>query len=413
VNPAFARRLVGIEGLRALAAGTVVMYHVWFLSQPSGQSFSLGWLGTYVFPHLTNGVTLFFVLSGFLLFLPFATAALRDEPRPAFSAYIRNRALRILPAYWFILLATAFVLQTARVYHAGGLGVAEMDNLSLLGQNALLLQNYHPATVATGIVPAWSLAIEVVFYLLLPVLVVAAIWLSRRATTRGGRVLALLCPAAFLALLGAASVVLGPQPHKGVIFARTWRSVWQLSFFTHAHLFAPGLALAVARVEYQDGRLRLPRWWRPVAAIAGVVIAVTAIKLAVDHTIRVRWETAILTIPLGLLLALTVLTTPGRRSRLVAALDSPALVGAGLCSYSVYLWHYPVILWLRGHNLTIGGGFGAYLVNLLVVAAAVGALSWLSYNYVERPALRFKARSHVGKSESVRGRGPSPKAQPE
>ena len=179
--------------------------------------------------------------------------------------------------------------------------------------------------------------------------------------------------------------------------------MWQLSFFTHAHLFAPGLALAVARVEYQDGRLRLPSWWRPVAAMAGVVVAVTAIKLAVDGTIYVRWETAILTIPFGLLLALTVLKAPGSRSRLVAILDSPALVAAGLCSYSVYLWHYPVILWLRDHNLTIGGGSGAYLVDLGVVAVVVGVLSWLTYNYVERPALRLKARTHVTERDSAPG----------
>jgi peptidoglycan/LPS O-acetylase OafA/YrhL len=397
VNPAFARRLVGIEGLRGLAAASVLMGHVWLTSQPNGQSFHLGWPDTYVFPQLKNGVTLFFVLSGFLLFLPFAAAVLREQRRPAFDAYIRNRALRILPAYWFILLCTALVLQTARVYQAGTLGVAQMDNLSLLGQNALLLQNYHPATVATGIGPAWSLEIEVLYYLLLPLLVLAAILLARMATTRGQRVVAMLFPAVLLGVVGVASVALGPN--SGFPFARTWVGVWRLSFFTHAHLFAPGLALAVALVEYQDGRLRLPRWWRPVAGIAGVVVAVTAIKLTVDGTILARWEPAIIAIACSLLLALTVLSVSDSRSRLVATLDSRTLVAAGLASYSVYLWHYPVILWLRDHNLTISGGFGAYVLNLTVVAAAVGVLSGLTYNYVEKPALRFKARTHVAKRE--------------
>jgi peptidoglycan/LPS O-acetylase OafA/YrhL len=392
--------LVGIEGLRALAAASVLMGHVWLLSQPSGQSLQLGWLSTYVFPQLLNGVTLFFVLSGFLLFLPFAAAALRDEPRPAISAYLRNRALRILPAYWFILLFTALVLQTARVYHAGGLGLGEMNNLSVLGQNGLLVQNYHPATIATGIGPAWSLAVEVAFYLILPLLVMVAIWLSRRVITRAQRVVVMLFPAILLAVGGVASIAMGPQ--SGHLFSRTWVSVWRLSFITHAHLFAPGLALAVARVEYQDGRLRLPHWWRPVAAIAGIVIAVVTIKLVVDGTILFRWEPAILAIACGLLLALAVLTPPGSRPRLVSTLDAPALVAAGLASYSVYLWHYPVILWLRGHSLTIGGGFGAYLVNLGIVAAVVGVLSWLTYNYVERPALRLKAHTHVMEQDSTR-----------
>ena len=408
MNPAFARRLVGIEGLRAIAAVSVLMAHVWLVSQPSGQRFDLGWLDPYVFRQLPNGVTLFFVLSGFLLFLPFAAAALRNEPRPAFDAYLRNRALRILPAYWFILLCTALVLQTARVYEGGILGTSALDNPSVLAQNLLLVQNYHPGTMATGIGPAWSLVIEVVFYAALPFLVVAAIRLSRRATTRNQRVAAMLFPAAFLGVLGLAGLALGP--HSGLPFARTWTGVWRGSFFTYAHLFAPGLALAVARVEYQDGRLRLPDWWRPAAAVAGIAILVGTITLHVDGVIPPRWEPTLLAIACGLLLALVVMPAPNKRSHLVSSLDTPALIGAGLVSYSIYLWHYPVILWLRNHDLTVGGDLGAYAINLAIVAAVVGVLSWLTYNLVERQALRFKARTHAAAKKPARG-GP-PRSEP-
>jgi peptidoglycan/LPS O-acetylase OafA/YrhL len=397
--------LVGIEGLRGIAAGTVLTAHVWLISQPSGHFFELGWSNRYVFPQLKNGVTLFFVLSGFLLFLPFVAAALRNEPRPAFNAYLRNRALRILPAYWFILLCTALLLQTARVYEAGTLGASAMDSPSLLAQNALLIQNYHPGTMATGIGPAWSLVIEVVFYVALPLLVVAAIRLSRRATTRNQRVAGMLFPAAFLGVLGVAGLAIGP--HSGFPFARTWTGVWRASFLTHAHLFAPGLALAVARVEYQDGRLRLPDWWRPAAAVAAIVVTVATVKLTVDGTIAQRWETTLIAIACGLLLALVVIPAPGSRSRLVDSLDTPALIGAGLVSYSVYLWHYPVILWMRDHSLTVGGGFGAFFLNLAIVATVVGMLSWLTYSFVERPALRLKARAHVAGQTPARAAGPT------
>jgi peptidoglycan/LPS O-acetylase OafA/YrhL len=178
----------------------VLTAHVWKVSSPGGTPFQFGWFSTYFFPPLVNGVTLFFVLSGFLLFLPFATAALREQPRPAFAAYLRNRALRILPAYWFVLLFVALVLQSAALYSAGKQGA--IHDPSLLGQNALLLQTYHPSTVGTGIGPAWSLVIEVAFYLVLPLLVLAAIWLAGRAATHAQRVLALLFPAALLALIG-------------------------------------------------------------------------------------------------------------------------------------------------------------------------------------------------------------------
>jgi peptidoglycan/LPS O-acetylase OafA/YrhL len=178
----------------------------------------------------------------------------------------------------------------------------------------------------------------------------------------------------------------------------------------HAQLFAPGLALAVARVEYQDGRLRLPDWWRPAAAVAAIVVAVATITLTVDGTIPERWETTLIAIACGLLLALVVMPAPGARSRLVGSLDTPALIGAGLVSYSVYLWHYPVILWLRDHGLTVGGGFGAFALNLGIVAGVVGVLSWLTYSWVERPAMRLKGHKHVAspKPSPAAGSGAEP-----
>ncbi len=373
------------------------LFHVWIVSPPRGEEFRLGWLNTYVFPALQNGVTLFFVLSGFLLFLPFAVAALRDRPRPRFGAYLQNRALRILPAYWCILLLTALVLQTARVYHGHTAAIGELHNPRLLAENALLIQNYRPATIASGIVPAWSLAIEVAFYLLLPLLVVAALWLARRAVTRRQRVASMLLPAVTMTIIGLASAVLGPT--GGAIRAGQWSGVWRLSFLTHAHLFAPGLALAVAWAEHQAGRLRLPNWWRPVAAIAGLAIVVAAVDLGVHRTITWRAETGWIAIACGLLVALAVLPPAQGRSRFVGALDTPALVGTGLISYSVYLWHTPVLLWLRTHDLTRGHGPGGFLFNALLGAVAVGGLSWLTYKLVEKPALRLKARSRTMRGE--------------
>lgn len=81
-----ATRLRGIEGVRALAATAVVVYHVWLYGAPDGRSFELGPLSTFVMPHMALGVTLFFGLSGFLLYRPFVAALLRDTERPSFRA---------------------------------------------------------------------------------------------------------------------------------------------------------------------------------------------------------------------------------------------------------------------------------------------------------------------------------------
>src|SRR5665647_3066933 len=92
-------RLAGIEGVRALAALAVLGYHVWLYSTPRGAPTSLGYLGDEIGSDLFVGVTLFFVLSGCLLYRPYAAAVIRGKPAPAWRRYLSNRARRILPAY--------------------------------------------------------------------------------------------------------------------------------------------------------------------------------------------------------------------------------------------------------------------------------------------------------------------------
>ncbi len=106
--------------------------------------------------NLDDGVTLFLTLSGFLLNLPFVAASLRGQQRASFGAYLGNGALRILPAYWFILLVVSLALQSARV-HDGERhdGVGAITDPVLLAKNVLLAQNYSASSASTGISPAW------------------------------------------------------------------------------------------------------------------------------------------------------------------------------------------------------------------------------------------------------------------
>jgi peptidoglycan/LPS O-acetylase OafA/YrhL len=170
-------RFAGIDGLRAIAAGSVLVYHVWRFGDPGGGSPDLGPLSP-VMPHLWHGVTLFFVLSGFLLYRPFAAAAMRRAPQPGIGRYLRHRALRILPAYWFVLAVTAFGLEAALVAGDAGPRTEGRPNAELLVVNLLLLQNASPDTIFTGIGPAWSLTVEAGFYLVLPLLALLAVALE-------------------------------------------------------------------------------------------------------------------------------------------------------------------------------------------------------------------------------------------
>jgi peptidoglycan/LPS O-acetylase OafA/YrhL len=403
--------------MRALAAVSIVIVHVWSTSMPHGQVL---WTGGHLADGLSTlsaGVTLFFTLSGFLLYRPFAAAIARGQQRLPIRAYLRNRALRIVPAYWVILAFTALVLASVNVRDGSGvLGTGRISDPAQLFQSALLLQDYTPRTDVIGIGPAWSLAVELVFYLVLPLLTLAALALARRAFDRRGRVLALLLPPAFLLVLGlsgkaaAAWLVPGAGPLAG--YGTNWHSVVERSFWTQADLFSFGMLVAVLHTEVSDRRLALPAGWRRFAVGAALPLfaacAWTMHRGEHSYLVQNTGEA------LAIALAFSAIVLPEHRERrpllAVRVLESRTLTAIGLASYSLFLWHYPVIAWLRGHGLTTGGGAAALGLNFVVVALVAGGLSALTYRFVELPALRRKRSTRP--SATVQPDAPVPTEAP-
>jgi peptidoglycan/LPS O-acetylase OafA/YrhL len=238
-------RLEGIDGLRALAACSILVYHVWLYSQPGGQRVDFGPMTRFVFPHLPLGVTLFFTLSAFLLYRPIVAAIVDGRPRPRVRTYLLNRGLRIMPAYLVVLVVVAVVLPAAML--RTGPTTLEPGRMvgdpALLLRNAALAQNYAPESLLTGITPAWSLAVEAVFYLVLPLLggLAAAVAAARRVDGRN-RLIAALIPAAVLLAVGlsgkavaASWIVSTGSPSAG--WDGDWYSVIVRSFWGQADLF--------------------------------------------------------------------------------------------------------------------------------------------------------------------------------
>jgi peptidoglycan/LPS O-acetylase OafA/YrhL len=392
-TPPSASRLPGIEGLRAIAASSILVYHCWFYGSPDGSPPSLGPL-TGILPHLTLGVILFFSLSGFLLYRPLAAAAMRATPGPSIRRYLRNRALRILPAYWVILLLAGVLMQAALVRKGSyslELGSLAGQPATLLG-NLALVQSYYPRTLLTGIGPAWSLVVEVAFYVTLPFLAAGAAFLARRTASRRRRRAAMLLPPLVMlgiGLLGKLMVhLVGIQVGAGSGWGPDWYSVLARSYLANADLFAFGMALGVLYVDVEDGLVHLPAWWRYAAAAGAGAVAVAAIRVTSNTTgIGTAGYDVLMAIPCSLVLAAVVVpdTRPSRR-RLRSLLDSRPLVSVGLASYSLFLWHEPLEHWLREHGLTLPGAAG-FVVNLMVVAVLAGVLSWLTYRFVELPAM--------------------------
>jgi peptidoglycan/LPS O-acetylase OafA/YrhL len=392
-----------------MAAGSILVYHVWMYGSPGGAE-ELGYLSRFVLPHLPVGVTLFFTLSGYLLYRPIVTALLRNEPPQDVRRYFRRRALRIFPAYWVILAVVALALPAA-VTTTQELGRLVDDPATLLA-NAALLQNHFPRAVDTGILPAWSLAVELGFYLALPLLALVAAMCYRRTRTITGHVLGLLAPVLAMTAVGAAGKAAGQwlfTPDSGVV-----HDVIVRNFLSYADVFAPGMALAVVHAGIIHFSVRLPRWWNAMVVL-GFGTTVVAVVLLYDREQLWRWG---LTNPyqrltaLACVLLLTLVVLPqsgkGHRTFLVRALEWRPLVASGVVSYSLFLWHEPVIRHLQASGWTSTGSVG-FLSNLVVVAVVSGGLAALTYAYVERPALRRKsvdvADTTAGPGSALTGSG--------
>ena len=122
------------------------------------------------------GVSVFFLISGFLLYRPWAAAHLRRLGGPETQEFFVRRLLRIVPLYWVALTVFFLLDRFAGVQATGPKGIADLPVYFLFGQV------YSKEHVLHGLTPAWTLCIEVTFYLLLP-LYAAALARGRRNRT--------------------------------------------------------------------------------------------------------------------------------------------------------------------------------------------------------------------------------------
>jgi peptidoglycan/LPS O-acetylase OafA/YrhL len=377
------RHLAGFEGIRGIAALLVLFSHVGLHAITKGTTGAAGYWASWS----AQGLTLFFALSGFLLFGPYVRAILHREQLPGTARYARNRLLRIYPAYLVIFLLVNYVLQASYTKGTTTLfpdSIGTITDPGVLLPNLLLVQSLVPATVATGIGPAWSLTTELTFYLLLPLLAFGAAALAKRVPAS----VAVLAPPALLIVVGIATNVAlnhglatatDPQAYS---WGHTWTAVATRSLLSQADLFAYGMIAAV--VFELIATRAVPRWVAPTLLVAAAIVAYLGVRY------WVAWNSTVVGIAAGAALVAIAIPLHGRANGPARFLELAPVKFLGLISYSIYLWHVPVVYWLLERGIIGGGGRLALLTSFLITAAVVIALSTVTFYLVEKPAMRLR-----------------------
>jgi peptidoglycan/LPS O-acetylase OafA/YrhL len=351
-----------IQGLRAVAVALVVADHVF------------GWPhGGFV------GVDVFFVVSGYLI-TSLLLRELASTRTISFRDFYLRRAKRILPAAMVVLVVTV-----AAGYALWFLPRANQSALDALAA-ALFVENWHLVAVGSDYLQAqgpvspvqhyWSLSIEEQFYALWPLLLFAGFRLLH-LRRRPGRLVWFVSAGIAVSLAWAAY--------------RTSTAPTAAYFDTLARA---GELLAGALVAVVAGRTVVAGRFRPGLSLGGLAVVLgSAVVISQSSPFPFPW---VLAPVLGTAMVLLADPPP---SPATALLTNPLAQRLGQWSYSMYLWHFPVVVFGVG-------AFGSSLAVQLALLALTVLLSAASYRWIERPVLAIPSRPRSTSGwEKPRGTG--------
>jgi peptidoglycan/LPS O-acetylase OafA/YrhL len=414
--------IAAVDGLRALAVGLVVWHHVYVTlnTMPGNADLGPTWL-----QDITDlafcGVNLFFVLSGFLLFLPYARAILSGGVWPSVGQFYWRRVLRIVPGY-LAAFAILLLLQDTFMLSRQHLGDVLLTALMLHDMN------WHTFnTIAYQVnIAFWTLAVEWQFYLLLPWI---AIIVAKLAGPRGRRLFAWRLGLSLCALV---LVGLGERWTASVLFY-DWHQYYPvaaphgvglLMAVTYGikgkfiEVFALGMAVSVVYVRYRECG-RVPQWMRGLFCVFAVIGTPIGLGLCVqwavhDHRIPNTVPYAWVFPPdgqlwsifgewvLGLCFALLlcgVVLGPRWLGQIFAWAPARFL---GIISYSIYLWHLPIIHAFAPQALQHPAT--AYVRLAIWTIVTVPVFCAAAYYLVERPFIRLRRAAHAPSEVAVSAR---------
>jgi len=383
VNRPGAGHIDALTGVRAYAALFVLAFHAWLNAGHPALPVALGRFAVDLSPYAKFGwigVDMFFVLSGFLLTRVALdrgerAAAAGDAAKASgwanesYGSFLTRRILRVFPAY-YACISVLLVLALAGIYREFP-GTLDMAIHVVMSHN--LVEKY--ITSMNGVF--WTLPFEWHFYLVFPLLFMFQ--------ARAGAVTLYACAVAVVLLTKAQVMITDDGFGQTLVLIRL-------------DAFCAGMAAAAITAKHP-----LERRAARVSALAGVLLLaavpwVFANQPGVVHYYDVGGFLRPFWMHLGICLVLCALTAG--RTAFVGLFDHPFVVWLGTISYSIYLWHLPVVELLATRVLGTAArppSASGYLVLLAATVAIVVPLSMLSYSMVERPFLDARARQREGR----------------
>ncbi len=375
---AYDTKYIGVlDGIRAIAILIVLWFHFWQQTwlmpyYPTPMLERLGYTAIDLNLLRRCGylcVDLMILLSGFVLFLPYARHRIEGTPLDSVGVFYRKRAARILPSYLFSV-AVMFIISLLQGSYTGRTPFMWYDLLSHLTFTFMLRADTYLFTAINGVL--WTVVIEVLFYAIMPML---GKWFER-----------LPIPT----YLGMVAVGLGSV---FLFYAKqTDLSLYVNRFFTFLPVFANGMLGAYTYVWFVRRAPIKPVWSvLGIGAVLGALLWLHRLFEGCLHAQSIQYWQLTMRFPLSVAFLLLVLGICIAPKPIRWLFDNRVLGAIAAVSYNVYLWHHFIIVHLRaafgcssGADVTALGAQAQWILTVegLVLTFAVAVLT--TYG-IERP----------------------------
>ncbi|MFF2511949.1 acyltransferase family protein [Streptomyces sp. NPDC058086] len=350
-------QVLGLDGLRGLAALYVLLFHCWLLTMPGfPENSGPAWLGWLMYGRLA--VVFFLVLSGFSLAI---SPARNGWQLGGVSRFLRRRAWRILPPYWAALALSLVVAWFA--VPASHFGPPTGTSVLVYG---FVVQDIFTAPTPNG--AFWSIGVEAELYLVFPLLLLVRQRLGAVVLVAG------------VTLLVVARGLLAPNasPVEGV----NWLTPNLAPVFV-AGLVGAGIVVAPEKVR------RLPWHWLAALA-ASPVVALVVIKGSVWTVDHYFWIDLVVAPAMTMMIAAVA---TGRPAFLMRLLATRPMRGLGDFSYSLYLVHLPIVMIVCRKMAPhfVSPGLPAFWFTLTLALPASVLAAWLFAKVFELPFKRNRS----------------------